>query len=394
MTTLNMDSDNEGRRTWRQGDTCNDSYDLPSGFNPIETTGTLLCFGFIAAITDTYLSHRRLPGSNVFSVQIWGAPDACRAAKVKLTELAADPSVLAGERVFSKVKADRGWEIEHQIHTQLAKEAKLQKYRRNLHENDLAVRKAKFVLALPWPEESQPLIEDILGQQLEAIDDIRMAGRCYIKFMRPASGSAFLLVGNYHDLMEKALARLQTIPYRHISHNLHPIQLFLFKPISIPYPLDYSAYKVQHVAYFRPNYRSVPNHPVVDVEPVSGYSLKLLPTGINESTFLNEANASKIDVSTILDDQSEEAEPATWLGLKHAAHINSLYMRIWITVALRNLVYYSGHIRMELALGTCLIPGIRSGIDDDNAIDIKAIEDSILKANSDSKVLDAFMPAE
>jgi hypothetical protein len=68
------------------------------------------------------------------------------------------------------------------LHKKLQRENRRQKFRKHLNENEIAEKKFGHSIVVPWSEDWR--VEDSLGQQLEALDEIRMDGLCYITFMR------------------------------------------------------------------------------------------------------------------------------------------------------------------------------------------------------------------
>jgi hypothetical protein len=127
----------------------------------------------------------------------------------------------------------------------------------------------------------------------------------------------FVLLGDNHDKMVKAAARIQAIPFRMMSHSLPSTRLFLVKPLALPF--DYSAFKVPQLNYHHPAY-IVQQQKARAKEGVAGKYLKLQLTGTYDGEYIAD------DVAGILSLDDMEDNGALWLGIHHAAHINQQYM--------------------------------------------------------------------
>jgi hypothetical protein len=388
LPKLNVDSDSDASKAWRSGRRHDAEHDFPSGYNPGDDTGAFQCLIFIQAITGTHFQlYKRTPGadSNMWAVKIWGTSPQILAAKSELATLLIDSNAGANRyRKFGKVTRNRGWEYEEAMHKKLQREVKRQKYRKNLSGREIREKKFACSIIVPWSEKDLR-VEDFLGHQLEAIDEIRMDGQCYVTFERNKNESVFVLLGDDHDKMAKAAARIQAIPARMFSHSLEPAQLFLLKPVSLPF--DYSAFKVRQLDHYHPAY-AVPTQKSSANEEIAGKTLALRSSCIREGDFLDDGFAETSSIDDI------EDHGAVWFGNKHTAPINQQYLHLWVTTALKHLTFYKGFVRMEINIGTCVLQRYKRGGDGDGTYGPGVMEDFLLEANNGITELDAFIAAE
>jgi hypothetical protein len=379
---LCLDSDREARRAWRQNKKPDDYYDLPSGYDPTRV-GRLESLKFVEATTGTHISLHRRKGNtdnNIYVAEIWGDRTQCQQAKDAIFDFV-NNSDARGHKTFAKVGSNRGEDVEEKLHKQLMREQKRLKFCR-LPESELVNKRYAHSIVVPWKDQEHGwCVEDMLGQQLEALDEIRMDSRCYIHLSRLGLETNFVLLGDNYDRMIEAASRIQQIPSRIVSHALPPTQLYLLKPL--PSPFDYSAFKVELIDYHRPHYL-LAEHRVAADEAKAGRFLKLKPSGIHEEQYLSDDVAT----ATSLDDIDEQG--AVWLGSKHAAILNAQHLNLWITQALSQLSVYRGHVQMELNIGTCVYERHKA----QSELDAETLEDVLLDLNSGVVELGSFMAAE
>lgn len=148
-----------------------------------------------------------------------------------------------------------------------------------------------------------------------------MDSQCYIHLSRQGGHSNFILLGNKHDKMLEAAERIQQIPARVISHSLPPTQLFLFKPVGLPF--NYNAFQIEQKDYLRP----ARLHALGDKSTgdLAGRFLKLLPKQTDTTLYLGDQFAEIISL-----DQLEELG-AIWLGVRYADVLNAQYLSLWVT---------------------------------------------------------------
>ena len=379
---LNIESDKEGRRAWREKKAPNDSEVLPSGFDPDQELGSFESFRFIQATTGTHMALRKQKGpteNNCWVVEIWGTDQQVREAKQAIHGYLARMNS-KDNKAFAKVVSElRAGANQQALHDKLRREQKRQKFCQKLSEAELTAKKYAYSIAVPWSEDKWQ-VEDALGQQLEALDEIRMNSMCYIHLSRSRNGTSFLLLGEKHEKMMDAAHRLQGIPARILSHAMEKTQLFLVKPL--PTPLDYSAFELHHVDYHRPLYIHEQHRHAVD-DPDGKY-LQLRASGSHDSMFLDK---DYVEIRG-LDEIAESG--AVWMGLKHASFINSQYLHLWMTQALTQLAVYRGYISMEISIGTCVFERYKPT----PTVSMTQFEEMVFEANTGEAELQSFIAAK
>ncbi|KIW06816.1 uncharacterized protein PV09_02496 [Verruconis gallopava] len=386
IPNLYTESDNEGTKAWREGKPADSRYDLPNGFDPASSVGVLEMFRYIEDATNTRLQLQKCKNfavSKVYNVKIWGGtPENVRQALSQLRNYFAQKSGQDKKPAkFSKIESDRGWERHLALHKKMQRDEKRDKFRKKLTENEIAEKRFQYSLVVPWREEHWR-IEDVLGQQLEAIDEVRMDGLCYITFSRILNEANFVLLGNHREKMLRAAERLQTIPYCVASHALSPSQLFLFKPVKVPF--DYSAFVIKQVDYFKPKYLLIRQEGSSSKEEEKqGKFLLLQPTGVSHEEFLTD------EVSAVSSLEDLEVLGPIWLGIQRTAEINAQYLHRWTTAALKHLTIYRGYLQMQVTVGKCVFRRHRH----DSELKPSVVEDMLLDANNQDRNLDAFIAA-
>lgn len=387
LPNFNTDSDNDGRKAWRKGRQHDTEHDFAKGYNPIEDTGALESLRYIQIKTGTHFELFKRSGAtiaNVWAVKIWGAIEQTTAAKAQLASFLIDSNA-DGDRIrsFPKSERDRGWEQNQLIHKRLQREVKRQKYRRTLTSEERLAKKFCYALVVPWSEEDMRA-EDYLGQQLEAVDEIRMDTTSYINLERGVHGSVFLILGDNYGKMMQAARRLQSIPARTNSHILEPAQFFLLKPM--PLPFDYSGFKIEQV-----DYCSSPDDEQQELatnEAAIGKFLTIQSTGTANAEYLDE------DLAKIMSLHEIEDDGAIWLGNMHLAELNRQYLHLYITTALRNLTSHKGYLRMEANTGFCVLRRYKRVEGGGETYNVDVMEEFLAGANNGLTELDAFMAGQ
>jgi hypothetical protein len=381
IPNLNLDSDQEGRKAWRANKPPDGYYDLPSGFNPDQNVGSYESFKFIEATTKAHINLKKRKNeahSNVYVAEIWGTPEQVKHARNSIFDYISN-SDARGHKVWARVTNNYGRNNDAKLHKRLQHEQKRQRFCKKVSESEITAGKYAFSIALPWNEKNwRP--EQALGDQLEALDEIRMDSLCYIHLSRQSKGTTFVLLGNDHDRLAEAAKRLQQIPARVASYTLSPTQFFLLK--SLPQPFDYSAFKVEQVNYTRPVYLIDAHRKSAD-EGVAGKYLKLVPSGVAEGQWLHDDHATISSLHNI-DDNG-----AVWMGSRHIETLNAQYLNLWVTEALKHLNVYKGFIEMHVEIGTCVFERYKRAAQ----LDADVMEDLLLEAN-DGEELDSFMAAK
>ena len=379
IPNLNLDSDKEARTAWREKKKPTGQHTLPSGFDPQRQIGSFESFRFIQALTGTHFALRKLPASNCWEIEIWGTEDQVQEAKDELFEYDKRYNT-KDNKPFARVDNNRGIRNDEALHEKLRRIQKRQKFCQKLSEDELTAKKYGHVIVVPWPEKKWQ-IEDALGQQLEALDEIRMDCLCYIHFSRQGSDTNFVLLGDHLNKLKLAASRLQGIPARILSHSLQATQFFLLKPL--PTPFDYNAYKVAQIEYYLPKYTR-PEQKKLDGNGCAGKYLTLQATGASSDQILSPEVAGITSL-----DELEEVGPV-WMGLKYASMINTQYLNLLVSEALKHLTVFRGHISMDVTIGTCVFQKHRV----DPVLSTLETENILLEANRGDVQLEPFMATE
>lgn len=223
-------------------------------------------------------------------------------------------------------------------------------------------------------------MEDALGQQLEALDEIRMDCLCYIHLARQGKETNFVLLGDDEGRLHEAGTRLQQIPARLISHKVSQTQLFLFKPVKQPF--DYSAFNIEQIECKRPAYL-IASQGSSDDESIVGKYFKLKATGVQEGQYLCD------DVAGVTSLDELEDHGAIWMGVKETTALNTQYLNLWTTQTFKHLTFYNGHVQMEVAIGTCVFEQHKIAAE----LPAAEVEDILFDANLGNE-LDAFIADE
>ena len=164
--------------------------------------------------------------------------------------------------------------------------------------------------------------------------------------------------------------------------GIRPVtQFFLLKPL--PTPFDYNAYKVAQIEYYLPKYTR-PEQKKLDGNGCAGKYLTLQATGASSDQILSPEVAGITSL-----DELEEVGPV-WMGLKYASMINTQYLNLLVSEALKHLTVFRGHISMDVTIGTCVFQKHRV----DPVLSTLETENILLEANRGDVQLEPFMATE
>ena len=193
---------------------------------------------------------------------------------------------------------------------------------------------------VPWPDSKWDL-QDYLGQNLEALDPIRMDCKCHIIFiLKPEP--YFVLVGNHADKMRDAVRRIQNIDRQVFARQLEPYTYFLIKSFA---PKD-----LRNEILLR-RYLGSKSFGSKDGYRETGVTMHLQ----GRSLRYDEGNAYNTFAWAV-----DELGPGSILfGNPCADRINALYVNLWTSKPLEYLRYFNGFLQMRASIGSCVFTSYR-----------------------------------
>jgi len=194
---------------------------------------------------------------------------------------------------------------------------------------------------VPWPDSKWDL-QDYLGQNLEALDPIRMDCKCHIVFiMRP--NPHFVLVGNHADKMRDAVRRIQNVDRQVFARQLEPCTYFLIKSFT-PKDLGNEILLRYYSCSKSFSLKSKHKDAGVTMHLRGGRSLRG-----------NERSGYNKFVWAL-----DELDPGSILfGNPCADRINALYINLWTSKPLEYLRYFNGFLQVRASIGSCVFTSYR-----------------------------------
>ncbi|KAH0545003.1 hypothetical protein FGG08_000929 [Glutinoglossum americanum] len=231
--------DNSAKAAWRNRSPPTGTYELPSGYDRIDTRlfrkdraakarglerSPYLVLEQIGAQTGAYIE----PPSNLSTrvLKIWGNEAQLQLATAALQNWVAHNQKRTHpehERRWIKPNVEPSARKQAAIDRKMREEASKQSFRRN--PEDTGILTAVGIFMCPSKEYD---VRVILGQNLEALDQIRVDCKCYIVFEEELS--VFKVLTNNAQSLGEALRRIRVVFCEIVARNTKPRRLYLIEP--------------------------------------------------------------------------------------------------------------------------------------------------------------------
>lgn len=375
FVSMVSDPDTRGRAMWRDHQKHNREFALPRGFDPtnqssLPTRHQRMDFGQLSLVTNTYIKPiaAKVHGGDRVMLKIWGAgADVDVAIKQIEHWLSQVPEECKSD--WSKTRAK---ETEIQMRRVFRAQQRREKFRRPPKSKEVIEQ----VFLIGWQEREWKL-EDVLGQNLEGLDSIRMDHRVYIlKSQDRASGQNIiqLLVPKGGDFWN-AIRRLSDIDKQIDSREYEKPQIVLFQSVSA----------TRDTIMLKPFQRPRCILPETTMAKFGHQFLQLGETGFSPLLSGKKVKKGKLVArqkslppvdDAGLDEQINEPPPleaefpeiqqsvgSVLVGTPDYLDRNVQLIEATTICTLRMLQYFRGNLTMRLRLGTYFMDAVRRGPD-------------------------------
>lgn len=326
---FNADLENPGLAAWREGAKPTLIHRFPKNFDPMVFDNPSNKYDRLQGIaeeTRTYIIRRK-----AHDLAIWGSvKDADKAISLINAWVEEYDLPKAGPSAdWAKISSPTP-EAQQRLHKKIEREIRRNAWRRPPGMD----AKYEFQYRILWNPTGTPWrLEDYLGQNLEALDPIRMDCRCHIVFARDKDEPFFALVGDNEDKMQVAVERMQNIQRQVLARQLNEYSFYLVKP--------FPSNRLRRIIRYQP-YIESGNLQTGSKGKEVGVTMSLC------GDFLSDKERTDYDGFPV----DTPRTGTVLLGTPRAKSVNVFHANIWIMKLLENLKYFNGFLQMRVKMGT------------------------------------------
>ncbi|KAF1817263.1 hypothetical protein P152DRAFT_445379 [Eremomyces bilateralis CBS 781.70] len=359
FSSLVTDPDNAGRRKWRKRERPCDEMKFPPGFDPgdqshLPARYPRLDLADVARSCEVYMEpNLNIPNGHIL-LNFYGLPNDVRRAKAKIQVwLQAVPKELLGTK-FARVRAEvTRFYGEQSILAQTS----LEKYRRPPPPNVIF----GMIAEIAWGRRDWRM-EEVLGENLEALDPIRMDHKIYITKKWDAHGDPILCLYCEDSLgATEGMARIMAIDKQVDAREYEKPQIVLFKRVYLSEIVDTVAVRKFTTSTFcSTDWAGLTNEP----PPVIGFACELEGKQLD-----SYALTARQEMLPPLGPSNEEAKlveidklapGSILLGVSDNDERNLQLLEAITIPTLELLNYFRGNLKMRVRVGQFLVDAVRT----------------------------------